>query len=138
MNATDPLGDIHLITVTVVDISDTARRLYGDKAAEIAGLMGRVMPEHDYRFKAATPTGGEVSFHQGASADHIAAYWEREGWLGSTPQPVTVEATDDMARSVLAEAEYMGLEIGLAGAGQLLRAALEAAGFTVTDGGDVR
>lgn len=36
------------ITIKVVDISDLARKLYGDKAEEIAGWP---MPEHDYRFE---------------------------------------------------------------------------------------
>jgi hypothetical protein len=46
-----------------------------------------------------------------------------------------VEITDEMTGSVRAVAENMGLEVGTAGAEQILRAALEAAGLTVTRGG---
>lgn len=73
-------GDAPLVAVTVVDVAETARRLFGGKGpAEF--IAGRPLPEHDYRLKAKTPTGGEVSFHRGATADHVAEYWRREGWL---------------------------------------------------------
>jgi hypothetical protein len=74
----DVLADKVLISVTVIDVADTARRLYGDDADYIAG---RTLPEHEYRFSAETPTGGEITFNSGATAEDIAAYWRREGWL---------------------------------------------------------
>jgi hypothetical protein len=71
-------GDTPLITIAVVDIADTARRLYGDNADYIAG---RPLPAHDFRLTAKTPTGGEITFNAGATAEDVAAYWRREGWL---------------------------------------------------------
>ena len=62
--------DVVLIAVTVVDIADTARRVYGDRFEEI---FRRPLPEHDYRFSVQTPTGGEITFHEGATAEHVAA-----------------------------------------------------------------
>lgn len=123
------LGDIPLVTVAVVDISDTARRLYGDRADYIAG---RPLPERDYRLTAKTPTGGEVSFHQGATADDVAAYWRREGWLGNVdPERPVVEITAEMIE------RFAGAWLTSLSAEAGLRAALEAAGFTVA-GGDAR
>lgn len=74
------LADKPLATVQVVDVADTARRVFGAAAEHIAG---RPMPEHDYRFHMKTPTGGEVTFNQYATAQHVAEYCEREGWLSS-------------------------------------------------------
>jgi hypothetical protein len=60
----------------LVDVAKTAREMYGEKADVLfpAGL-----PEHDYRFEMATPTGGAVTFGHNATAGHIAAYLERDG-----------------------------------------------------------
>jgi hypothetical protein len=74
----DVFRDAVLVQVTVIDVADSARQLYGDNADYIAG---RKLPEHDYRFSAQTPTGGEITFNAGATAEDIAAYWQREGWL---------------------------------------------------------
>jgi TPP-dependent pyruvate/acetoin dehydrogenase alpha subunit len=74
----DVFRDKVLVTVTVIDLADSARQLYGENADYIAG---RKLPEHDYRFSAQTPTGGEISFAEGTTAADIAAYWRREGWL---------------------------------------------------------
>lgn len=71
------LRDKVLVEITVVDVAETARRVLRDPEA----ITGRPMPEHDYRFSAKTPTGGEITFHRGATADHVADYWRREGWL---------------------------------------------------------
>jgi hypothetical protein len=120
------LVDIPLIAVSVVDLSDTARRVYGDRFEEI---FGRPLDEHDYRFSAMTPTGGEMSFHQGATAEHVAAYWGREGWLDdATPIRPAVEITDEMVARVHAEREQHATTHAL------IHLALEAAGFTVAGG----
>lgn len=74
----DVFRDKVLVTITLIDQAKSARQLYGDKAEFIAG---RPLPEHEYRFQATTPTGGEICFHRGATADDVAAYWKREGWL---------------------------------------------------------
>lgn len=71
-----------LATVRVIDVADTARRLFGEHAAAIAG---RPLAAHDYRFSMKTP-GGEVTFKRGATAEDIVEYCKREGWL-----PVTGE-----------------------------------------------
>lgn len=76
--STEPFRDVPLIEVTVIDQADSARQLFGDHADYIAG---RPLPEHEYRFVAKTPTGGEITFHLGATAEDVAAYWRREGWL---------------------------------------------------------
>lgn len=79
------LGDIPLIEVTVVDVADTARRIFGVEGAAL--VAGRPMPEHDYRLTAKTPTGGEITFARGTTADQVAACWLREGWLpGGEPR----------------------------------------------------
>lgn len=69
--------DRAVATVQVVDIMDTARRL----GMDIASLTGRPAPEHDWRLSMVTPTGGDVTFHRGATAEDVAAYCEREGWV---------------------------------------------------------
>jgi hypothetical protein len=51
--------------------------MYGAKADYVAG---RPLPEHDWRLEANTPTGGEITFSRGATAEDVAAYWRREGW----------------------------------------------------------
>jgi hypothetical protein len=73
----DKLDD-PIITVGIIDTAAQARLLYGDNADYIAG---RKLPEHEYRLNATTPTGGTVTFHSGATAEDVAAYWQREGWL---------------------------------------------------------
>jgi hypothetical protein len=85
----ESLDDIPLVTITVVDIADTARRVYGDKFEDI---FGKPRPPHDFRLVAKTPTGGEVTFNQGATAEDVAAYWRREGWLGHVRPPGTENA----------------------------------------------
>lgn len=76
----EPFRDVPLIQITVIDQADSARQLFGDKAEYV---VGRPLPEHDYRLTAKTPTGGEITFHRGATAHDVAAYWQREGWLSS-------------------------------------------------------
>jgi hypothetical protein len=66
-----------LVTVQVVDIAATARAL----GMDVSAFTGRPAPEHDYRFSMATPTGGEVTFNRFATAEQVAQYCEREGWL---------------------------------------------------------
>jgi hypothetical protein len=75
---TRPDIDVPLVHITVFDQAESARRLYGDRAGLV---VGRPLPDHDYRFSANTPTGGEITFHRGATAADVAAYWRREGWL---------------------------------------------------------
>lgn len=76
--STAAFRDTPLVEVTVIDQADSARQLFGENAEYV---IGRPLPEHDYRLTAKTPTGGEITFHQGATADDVAAYWRREGWL---------------------------------------------------------
>jgi hypothetical protein len=71
-------ADKVLVTVEVIDLTDSARQLYGDKADYIAG---RKLPDHDYRFSLKTPTGGEVTFESDATAGRVAEYCAREGWI---------------------------------------------------------
>jgi hypothetical protein len=69
-----------MISVSVVDVAAQARELYG--AEVYAGIMrdlhGIAAPEHDYRFEWDTPTGGKVTFHENATAEHVALYVGRE------------------------------------------------------------
>ncbi len=71
------LTDKTVVEVRVIDIVATARMLGMDMSA----ITGRPMPEHDYRFSLAIPAGGEVTFSQDATAEHVAAYCEHKGWL---------------------------------------------------------
>jgi hypothetical protein len=63
--------------IRIVDVAAQARKMYGAKADYVAG---RPLPEHDWRLEANTPTGGEITFSRGATAEDVAAYWRREGW----------------------------------------------------------
>lgn len=63
------------IVVRVVDVAGAARKMFGDE------FMGRDLTVPDYRIEADTPTGGEITFHAGATADDVALYWKREGWI---------------------------------------------------------
>lgn len=69
---TEDMNDVPIVEFCVIDVQRPyLRRAYGG-------------PEHDYRLHAVTPTGGSVTFHRGATADDVYAYWRREGWL---PEP---------------------------------------------------
>lgn len=46
----------------------------------VTEFMGQDITQPDWRLIARTPTGGEVTFHRGATADEVAAYWECKGW----------------------------------------------------------
>lgn len=64
------------ITLRLVDVAESARRLYGlDEAAD----MFPGLPEHDYRFEVVLPNGAEITLQRGATAAHVAAYLAREG-----------------------------------------------------------
>lgn len=68
------MNDHPLVQIRIIDVIAAARR---------AGL-GDLIPdgaEHDYRLAADTPTGGSITFHRGATADYVIAYWRHEGWL---------------------------------------------------------
>lgn len=71
------IKDKTVVVVAIIDLIDTAREL----GMDLAALTGRPTPDHDYRFSIATPTGGEVTFSRGATADHVARYCAREGWI---------------------------------------------------------
>lgn len=64
------------LAVTIIDVAAQAREMFGDNADLIAG---RQLAEHDYRFEAVTATGGRVTFHSDATAEHVMTYLtERE------------------------------------------------------------
>jgi len=66
------IGDHVLFTVSIVDVADTARRMFGgDEAASY--VIGRPLPEHDYRFHVDYGDGGAVTFGNGATAVEVAA-----------------------------------------------------------------
>ncbi len=69
------LADVHII-----DAAEHARQIFGDKADEILGVP---LPEHDYRIEMILASQARVTFARGATADHVAAYLEREAALGS-------------------------------------------------------
>lgn len=70
--------------IRVVDVAAQAREAFGSHAEAIAG---RPLPEHDFRFEAVTATGAQVTFHAGATAEHIATYLkERDDEDVTTPQ----------------------------------------------------
>lgn len=71
--ANTDMVDVPIINVGVIDVMRPyLREAFGG-------------PEHDYRLEAVTPTGGRVTFHRGATADDVHAYWAREGWVGGQP-----------------------------------------------------
>lgn len=64
------------ITVRIIDVAADARRLYGDKADEIAGGP---LPEHDYRFEVTADNGTNktnITFARGSvfRAEGILTY----------------------------------------------------------------
>lgn len=64
------MTDVPIVEVGVIDVMRPwLREAFGG-------------PEQDYRLHANTPTGGNITFHRGATAEDVVAYWRREGWLG--------------------------------------------------------
>jgi hypothetical protein len=59
----------------IVDVAAHARELFGEKGA--AFIIGRPLPEHDYRFEVDTPTGGEMTLAAGDTAADVAASLDR-------------------------------------------------------------
>lgn len=59
----------------IIDAAEDFRKLFGR-----VEFMGRDVSTPDYRFEIDTPTGGTVTFHAGATADHVREYLQREGW----------------------------------------------------------
>lgn len=73
------MGDVVLLDVTVVqvvDVADTARRCFGDKAAAIAGSP---LPPNDYRFHIAFGDGGSGTFDTAATAADIVLTMRQSG-----------------------------------------------------------
>jgi hypothetical protein len=66
--------------LTVEDVAASARELFGVEVAEM--IANGPLPKHDWRFKVAYGTGadrsGRITFHTGATAEHVAAYLARE------------------------------------------------------------
>jgi hypothetical protein len=76
------------ILIELADVAADAREMYGDAARE----MFPNMPEYDWRFQATfldgrvttgsdDETHGRVTFHVGATAEHVAAHLKRDGLL---------------------------------------------------------
>jgi hypothetical protein len=66
------MGDRVLFTVSIIDVADTARRMFGgDEAASY--IIGHLLSEHDYRFHVDYEDGGVVTFGNGAIAAEVAA-----------------------------------------------------------------
>jgi hypothetical protein len=59
----------------ITDVAAQLRRIVKENT-----FMGRDISTPDYRFEIDTPTGGVVTFHQGADVMHIMDYIKREGW----------------------------------------------------------
>jgi len=72
LDAPDLLGQVEL---QIIDAAAHARTLYGDKADYV---VGRTLPKHDYRFHANLPSGGCITFHTGATAEHIMSHLAEE------------------------------------------------------------
>jgi len=67
------------MNLRVIDVSAKARELFGTEVMQqLAPHRDPLLP--DYRFEIDTPTGGEVTFNRYATAEHVMAYVEREGW----------------------------------------------------------
>lgn len=68
------LDDTVICRVDVIDVADTARRIFGGEQGA-ADVCGRPVPEHGYRFNIRYGNGGEVNFNVGATATHVADWW---------------------------------------------------------------
>lgn len=64
------------MNLRIVDVAADFRKTFGD-----LDFNNQPLPEHDYRLEIDTPSGGLVTFHQGATADHVKEYMRREGWI---------------------------------------------------------
>ena len=72
--------------LSLVDCAAEFRELYGDDAEDAAlRLHRRLLPAQDWRFMVeygphpdGDPRNGRVTFHDGATAEHVATYLERE------------------------------------------------------------
>lgn len=63
--------------VRVEDCARTGRLVYGKEGyAYVAGTF-RAVPDHDWRFTAVFADGGSVTFEEGATAEHVAAFLAR-------------------------------------------------------------
>lgn len=71
------LIDEVICRVKLIDIADTARRLYGGEE-KASYIIGRPLPEHDFRFHISYGDGGEITFNDGATAADVAAWLKRE------------------------------------------------------------
>lgn len=67
-----------MIEIRIVDVAARARELFGDQADYIAG---RPLPEHDYRFEVGSVDGRCMTFGNGDTAAHVAAYLAELGEL---------------------------------------------------------
>lgn len=57
--------------IWLVDLAAEARKAYGEQANEI---VGRELPEHDWRFEMIRSDGSRVTFAAGATAEYVATY----------------------------------------------------------------
>jgi len=65
--------------IKIEDVAATARALFGQEGLDALAPGGKAA-DTDWRITATTPTGGEITFHRGATAEDVALYWKREGW----------------------------------------------------------
>jgi hypothetical protein len=85
VTARDELDADVIATVDVIDVTAHAIKVYGsrEQAEEMLPEFARPMLAHDYRFEARRSNGASVTFHPGATAQHVAEYFKREGWAGN-------------------------------------------------------
>jgi hypothetical protein len=98
------LTDTVLYSVSLVDIADTARRVYGERTAEI---FNRPLPKHDYRFHVEFSGSGCVTFGRDDTATDVAVWLEREGYIRAEAEQARAEARSVPARP-LGEVEHDG------------------------------
>lgn len=84
--ATTLTDDAVLHQIALIDISDTARRMYGS-LEKASAIYGRPIPVHDYRLHITFADGAEATMHHGATADDVAAYLARRALDAQPEEP---------------------------------------------------
>jgi len=66
------IQDQILATVSIIDVAQEARRIYGDERAQV--IFGTMLPLHDFRFDIEFPDGGKITFSKDATALMVMSY----------------------------------------------------------------
>lgn len=65
------------VKLSLIDVAEEFRKNFGDKADQI---LGRPVPEHDWRWCIEYGDGGEVTYARRATAEQVASEMIEKGW----------------------------------------------------------